>query len=184
MMIPRRLALATAAGTLAATALPRKPQAETLAKLSEALDRISPPQDPPDTAFLGPDGSPHHLSDFKGRGMVVNLWATWCAPCGAEMPSLQQLSKALAPRDIAVLPLSSDRRGADAVRAWYQAHDITALPVLLDPRGAMATALQANGIPTTVIINTAGKMVARLEGAADWGSQEAQALIQALTAAG
>ena len=55
------------------------------------------------------DGAPHHLSDFKGRGMVVNMWATWCAPCGAEMPSLQQLSKARAPHDIAVLPLSSDR---------------------------------------------------------------------------
>jgi thiol-disulfide isomerase/thioredoxin len=182
MMIPRRVALAAAAGTLAATVLPRKPLAETLAPLSEGLDRLSPPQDPPDGVFVAQDGSTHHLGEFKGRGMVVNMWATWCAPCVAEMPSLQALSKALAPHDIAVLPLSSDRGGADVVRAWYQAHGITALPVLLDPKGAMATAFNARGIPTTVVINTAGKVVARLEGAADWAAPDAQALIQKLTA--
>jgi thiol-disulfide isomerase/thioredoxin len=177
MMIHRRNALATAAGTLAVTALPRKPRAETLAPLSEGLDPVSPPQNPPDAVFVTPDGTAHHLSEFKGHGMVVNMWATWCAPCVAEMPSLEALSKALAPKDIAVLPLSSDRGGADAVRAWYRAHGVTGLPVLLDPRGALATAFNARGIPTTVIISTAGKIVARLEGAADWSAPEAQALI-------
>jgi thiol-disulfide isomerase/thioredoxin len=182
MMIPRRVALATAAGTLAATALPRKPHAETLAPLSEALEPLSPPQAPPDGVFVARDGSTHRLSEFKGRGMVVNMWATWCAPCVAEMPSLQMLSKALASHDIAVLPLSSDRGGADVVQAWYQSHGITALPVLLDPQGAMARAFNARGIPTTVIIDTGGKVVARLEGAADWAAPEAQALIQKLVA--
>jgi thiol-disulfide isomerase/thioredoxin len=181
-MIPRRFALAAAAGTLAATALPRKPRADTLAPLSEGLDLISPPTDPPDAAFSMQDGSTHHLSEFKGRGMVVNMWATWCAPCVAEMPALEALSKALAPHDIAVLPLSSDRGGANAVQSWYQAHNITALPVLLDPKGAMARAFNARGIPTTVIIDTAGKVVARLEGAADWSAPAAQALIEKLVA--
>ncbi|MEA2773306.1 MAG: hypothetical protein QOD93_6268 [Acetobacteraceae bacterium] len=187
MMIHRRTALALpwtiAAGTLAATALPRKPRAETLSPLSEGLDPVSPPQTPPDGVFVTPDGTTHHLGEFKGRGMVVNMWATWCAPCVAEMPSLEALSKALAPNDIAVLPLSSDRGGADVVRAWYQAHGITALPVLLDPKGALATAFNARGIPTTVVISTAGLVVARLEGAADWSTPEAQALIRKLVAA-
>lgn len=182
MTIHRRTILATAAGTLAAAALPRKPRAETLAPLSQGLNPVSPPQDPPDGVFVTPDGANHHLTDFKGRGMVVNMWATWCAPCVAEMPSLQTLSKALAPKDIAVLPLSSDRGGADAVQSWYTAHDITALPVLLDPKGALARGFNARGIPTTVIINTSGKIVARLEGAADWSAPQAQALIQKLAA--
>jgi peroxiredoxin len=98
------------------------------------------------------------------------------------MPALEALSKTLAPQDIAVLPLSSDRGGADTVAAWFQAHGITALPVLLDPKGAMARAFDARGIPTTVIINKSGNVVARLEGAADWASPDAAAAIRLLTA--
>jgi thiol-disulfide isomerase/thioredoxin len=187
MMIHRRTALALpwaiAAGTLAATVLPRKLRAETLAPLAEGLRPVSPPEPPPDGVFVAPDGSVHHLGEFKGHGMVVNMWATWCAPCVAEMPSLEALSKALAPVDIAVLPLSSDRGGAEVVQAWYQAHRITALPILLDPKGAMARAFEARGIPTTVIINAAGLVVARLEGAADWSTPDAQTLIRKLVAA-
>jgi thiol-disulfide isomerase/thioredoxin len=182
MKVHRRMALAAAAGTLAATVWPRKPLAESLPPLAEGLEKLSPPADLPDGVFVTRDGASHRLSEFKGRGMVVNMWATWCAPCVAEMPSLEVLSKALAPQDIAVLPLSSDRGGADIVAAWYQAHGITALPVLLDPRGALMRAFEARGIPTTVIISTTGKVVARLEGAADWASPEAPALIRKLTA--
>jgi thiol-disulfide isomerase/thioredoxin len=182
MMIYRRLALAAAAGTLAATVWPRKPFAGSLPPLAESLGQVSPPEDPPDGVFVTQDGTSHRLAEFKGRGMVVNMWATWCVPCVAEMPSLEALSKTLAPEDIAVLPLSSDRGGGNAVEAWYQTHGITALPVLLDPKGALARAFNARGIPTTVIINTAGQVVARLEGAADWASPEAAALIQKLTA--
>ena len=73
--------------------------------------------------------------------MVINLWATWCVPCVAEMPALAALSKALAPDDIAVLPLSSDRGGASVVQAFYEEHAITGLPVLLDPEGRGGTCL-------------------------------------------
>ena len=183
MRIRRRTALAATAGTLAAAVWPRKPHAETLPPLAQGLTPVNPPQDPPDTTFATADGSTHHLSEFKGRGMVVNLWATWCMPCVAEMPSLEALSKALAPQDIAVLPLSSDRGGADTVAAWYQQHGITALPVLLDLKGAMARAFNARGIPTTVIINTAGRVIGRLEGAADWASPASQKLIRELMTA-
>ncbi len=180
MMIHRRIALAAAAGTLAVGVLPRKPLAQGLSSLKDDLEPVSPPQDPPDVTFTSADGTTHSLQEFKGRGMVVNMWATWCAPCVAEMPSLEALSKALAPQDIAVLPVSSDRGGADAVETWYQRHRITALPVLLDPKGALARAFNARGIPTTVIINASGKVVARLEGAADWASPDAQAIIRRL----
>jgi len=181
MRLYRRTLLAAAGGTLAAATAPRKPcAAETLPPLSQGLEPVTPPQAVPDIPFLGADGTPHRLGDFKGRGMVVNLWATWCAPCVAEMPSLESLSRALAPADIAVLPLSSDRGGAATVQAWFDSHAIKGLPVLLDPKGAMARAFNARGVPTTLIVNRSGQVIARLEGAADWGTPDAQALVQRL----
>ncbi len=183
MMRRRRLTLAAVSAALAAIALPRAPRAERLPPLSEGLEPVAPPVPVPDGVFVTADGASHSLAEFKGRGMVVNLWATWCAPCVAEMPSLEALSKALAPQDIAVLPLSSDRGGAGAVQAWFTAHGITALPVLLDPKGALARSFNARGIPTTVVIDKSGQVVARLEGAADWAAPDAQALIRKLVAA-
>ena len=171
-----------AGGTVAAVLASRKPRAGELAPLSQGLKLVDPPVRPAPIRFLAADGTPHTLEEFLGHGMVVNLWATWCAPCVAELPALSALSHALAPQDIAVLPLSSDRGGADTVEAWYQAHGITALPVLLDPKGATARAFAARGIPLTVIISTAGQVVARLEGAADWASPGAPTLIRRLAA--
>lgn len=179
----RRTMLAATAGTLAATTLPIKSHAANLPPVTDGLQPVLPPAPPPDMPFQARDGSSHRLSEFKGKGMVVNLWATWCAPCVAEMPSLQALSKALAPHDIAVLPLSSDRGGGDAVAAWYGEHGINSLPVLLDPQGAIAQAVKARGIPTTLIVNTANLIVARLEGGADWGSPDVETLIRKLVTA-
>jgi thiol-disulfide isomerase/thioredoxin len=174
-----RAGLATG-GTLAAGVAARKPRAEDLEPLSEALHLIDPPVQPPPIVFAAADGTPHRLEEFVGHGMVINLWATWCAPCVAEMPALAVLSRALAPQDIAVLPLSSDRAGAKAVRAFFDTHEITGLPVLLDPKGAAANAWGAHGIPTTVIIDRKGMARARLEGAADWSAPEAAALVRRL----
>ncbi len=168
LKIGRRTLLAAAGGTLAAALPLRKLHAERLPDVAKGLERTDPPVTLPDIAFVTADGTEHHLAEFRGHGMVVNLWATWCAPCVAEMPSLAVLSKALAPADIAVLPLSSDRGGADAVRAFYQAHEISGLPVLLDPKGAAARAWKARGIPTSVVIDKQGMERARLEGSADW----------------
>jgi thiol-disulfide isomerase/thioredoxin len=179
MMIKRRHLFAAGGGSLAAAAIPGKPHAESLSAL-QGLMRSDPPRDLPETGFVTADGTAHSLSDFAGRGMVVNLWATWCAPCVAEMPSLESLAKALAPVDIAVLPLSSDRGGAATVAGWFGQHGITGLPVLLDPRGALARAFGARGLPTTIIVNTANQEVARLEGAADWGTPRVVAMIRDL----
>ncbi len=178
-LITRRAALG-AGGTLAAGLWPRKPLAADLSDLASRLQPTDPPTIPPDIVFLTADGSEHHLTEFRGHGMVINLWATWCVPCVAEMPSLAALSKTLAPEDIAVLPLSSDRGGVDVVKAFYQNHDITGLPVLLDPKGAAARAWHARGVPTSFIIDKRGRERARLEGSADWSTPEAASLVRKL----
>ena len=178
--ISRRTILAGGA-TLAAALAPRKPwAARELPDLAAVLKPTNPPADLPAASFFDAAGKEHRLAEFGGSGMVVNLWATWCAPCVAEMPSLAELSVALAPHDIAVMPLSSDRGGADTVRQWYKDHNVTALPVLTDPKGTLARAWDARGLPTTVIVDRHGREVARLEGGADWSKPESAMLIRAL----
>jgi thiol-disulfide isomerase/thioredoxin len=179
-LITRRRALA-AGGTLAAALVARKPRAaEALDPLSGAIEPFDHPAPPPPITFLGADGQSHTLAEFAGHGMVVNLWATWCGPCVEEMASLDAASRALAPSDIAILPLSSDRGGADVVRAFFKTHNIAGLPVLLDPKSAAVHAWNARGIPTSLIIDKQGRAVAKVEGAADWSSPAAIALVRRL----
>ncbi len=162
-------------------AIGRQPRAEDLPDAANALVPTDPPTPvPADIVFLGSDGAEHRPVDFRGHGMVVNLWATWCVPCVAEMPALSKLAARLGPQDVAVLPLSSDRDGAAAVRRFYEAHELGGLPVLLDPHGTAARAWGVRGIPTTIIIDKSGLERARLEGAADWASQATATRVLAL----
>lgn len=177
-LVTRRAAITA---TLAAMTV-RNAGAQELHDLATALVPANPPVPAPDIAFGAADGSEHHLKDFIGHGMVINLWATWCVPCVEEMPSLAVLSKTLAPDDIAVLPLSADRGGVRAVEAFYQEHNISGLPVLLDPKGAAARAWHARGIPTSVIIDKQGRERARLEGSADWSTPAAAVIVRNLVA--
>ena len=178
-LIGRRLVLA-AGGTLAAGLCARKPLADGLKPLSAALRLREPPAESPDFAFADAGGGEHRLAEFHGRGMVINFWATWCAPCVEEMPSLATLSTRLAPDDIAVLPLSSDRGGVPVVQAFYEKIAVRSLPVLLDPRGAAAHAFNARGLPTSVLIDRQGLVRATVEGAADWSSAEAYEQVRKL----
>jgi len=117
------------------------------------------------------------MGKLKGKVVVLNLWATWCVPCVAELPSLVALAGKLAAAGIVVLPLSDDRGGAPVVQRFYQTHSIAGLGVWLDPKGMAAEALGARGLPTTIIIDRQGRERARLEGGADWASAEAVAAV-------
>ncbi len=196
-MTTRRALLAgtgvLAAGTLATVTLLRKPAAPVVLTLAPAsppeaaklqtlaaLRRTDPPAAPADAALVDEQGVQHHLSEFAGRGLVVNLWATWCMPCVAELPSLNALARKVAGDGILVLPLSSDHGGVAVVRKFYQAHGIDALPVWIDGRGEATRAWGARGIPTTLVIDRRGREVGRLEGGADWGSEAAVGEIRKL----
>ncbi len=145
-----------------------------------ALQPTDPPAVVPPAELVDAAGVVHGLGEFAGHGLVVNLWATWCVPCVAELPALAALARRLRGEGILVLPASSDRGGAAAVEAFYRGHAIEGLPVWLDPKGAAAQAWGARGIPTTLIIDRAGRERARAEGALDWASEAAVAEIKRL----
>lgn len=180
-----RRGLLAAGATLPAAAMLRKPAAAQERLLGmEALRRSDPPAALPEFAWTLADGTPQRVADHAGHGLVINLWATWCQPCVAEMPALDRLTRALEGSGVRVLPLSSDRAGAPQVERFYRDRGLQTLPVLLDPRGAASRALGARGIPTTIIVDRDGRERARLEGGADWGSKEAQARVLDLVGQG
>jgi thiol-disulfide isomerase/thioredoxin len=176
-----RRALLAAGGTLAAATLPGKLHAEEeLQSFAEAFKAASPPKSQAALAFTTDDGTPRTVADYAGKGLVLNLWATWCVPCVTEMPALDQAARMLAASKILVLPLSSDRGGASVVKSYYQSHGIGDLPVILDPKGATARALAVRGIPTTLIIDRKGNELGRMEGAVAWSSDASLKAIKKL----
>ena len=174
-----RRKLLKAGATLSATLLGRKGWAQPLDDIS-ALKPAASPAAVPDITFLSDDGSEHHLFEFEGRGVVLNFWATWCAPCVAELPGLSKLAGAVASQNIAVLPLSADRGGALVVQRFYEQHGVHSLPILLDPKGAAARAFGVSGLPTTIIIDKNGQERARLMGGADWSTEAASRKVREL----
>lgn len=155
-----------------------------LRPLAQAVQTFPAPKPMPPIRFKAADGSTRTLADFAGKGVLLNFWATWCAPCKAELPSLDRLSAQLAGSGIAVLPLASDFGGVAAVEQYYRAHHIAHLGVWLDPDGAAMHAIAARGIPTTLILDRQGRQVGMVEGGANWDSPDAAATIRKLIAAG
>src|SRR5215469_6398828 len=142
------------------------------------FNRINPPLPAPGDPFKDSAGKELHLKDFRGKLVLLNIWATWCAPCRAEMPSLDRLQAKLGGEGLLVLPLSLDRGGGPVVAVYYGQHDITHLGVYLAGQGGLQNALKIGGVPTSFLIDPEGRVVGSLEGATQWDSPEALALIR------
>jgi len=143
--------------------------------LNGTLDRSHAGEPLPDVTISGANGIKLNLAELKGAPLLVNLWATWCAPCIAEMPKLDWLAGQ--PGMPRVLAVSEDLKGAAVVNPFLQQHQFLNLQPSLDPDNLLATGYQAN-LPTTVLYNAQGKEVWRMQGGYDWSSDKAKALVQ------
>lgn len=139
------------------------------------------PVDVPEAVLLDATDGEHTLADYKGKWVVLNFWATWCAPCRREMPSLERLQAAMP--EIAVVPVATGRNAVEGIQRFFDEAGVTTLPILRDPTSDLAHAMGIMGLPVTVILNPEGQEVARLIGDAEWDSDSAKAVLKELAKA-
>jgi thiol-disulfide isomerase/thioredoxin len=122
--------------------------------------------------FEDGQGRKRTLADFRGKVVLLNIWATWCGPCRAEMPTLDRLQAKLGSKDFEVVALSIDRGGQTVVKSFFDAINVRALTIYVDATAAAQDKLGVVGIPTTVLIDREGREVARHIGPARWDRPE------------
>lgn len=130
-----------------------------------------------DVNFVDASGAPKTLKDFHGKTVLLNLWATWCAPCREEMPSLERLQQALGSDKFEVVALAVDRTGLKAARKFLDSINVKSLALYADPTTRSGSALKAIGMPTTILIDAEGREIGRLPGPAAWDSEDAKRLV-------
>ena len=126
----------------------------------------------PDFSFPNLDGNKVSLTDYRGKVVLLNIWATWCAPCVAEMPSMQKLYQELKDEGFLILAVSLDESGVEAVKPFVEKHKLE-FPVLLDTKGEIKSLYQITGIPESFIIDKSGTIVEKIVGPRDWATSGA-----------
>jgi len=176
--LTRRVLVAGALAALASPALanigPELLQG-TLAKFQLAKQ----PKPLPELAFNDANDKPLKLSDYKGKIVLLNFWATWCAPCVKEMPSLDRLQAEVDKDKFVVLPLSLDGPSRPKVAPFYEDKKLSHLGVYFDKGRKAMQALDVSILPTSILVDAQGRELGRLEGEADWEKPEALALMKA-----
>jgi thiol-disulfide isomerase/thioredoxin len=132
--------------------------------------------------FKDATGKDVNLSAWKGRVVLLNLWATWCTPCRKEMPDIAKLQKELGSAEFEVVALSVDRKGLEASQAFLKDIGADSLKAYTDQPSTSLAAIQALGLPASILIDRKGQEAGRILGPAEWASPEAQAMIKALIA--
>lgn len=144
---------------------------------------LDPPREAPDVAYLALGGERQTLDVFHGKVVVLNFWATWCPPCVAEMPSLDALAGAHGGDHLAVVTMAMERASEIKILEFYERIGARHLDVYRDPDMDLARSMRVFGLPTTMLIDHQGNIVAQLVGEADWSSEAALADILPLVEA-
>ncbi|MEC9347098.1 MAG: TlpA disulfide reductase family protein [Pseudomonadota bacterium] len=179
----RFLMVALVTAMLSVPAAGAEPPLSTLA--TGALKNVAvdaAPKPVADASFRNAAGDEMDFSAFRGRVVLVNIWATWCAPCRHEMPSLARLQAARGGKDFEVVAVSVDRGGVEKAQGFLDEVGATALTLYIDQTTRIGRALGAFGLPLTLVLDREGREVARLVGPAEWDSPEALAFIDAVIA--
>ena len=151
------------------------------AESSAAIGWASAPQPVAEVQFLGAGPKSHTLADFRGKVVLLNIWATWCAPCREEMPALDRLQQTLGGPDFEVVALSIDSGGMDAVRRFYGEIGIRALAPYVDPSMRAGAALRIIGVPATLLLDREGRERWRKVGPEKWDAPEIVAALRSHT---
>jgi thiol-disulfide isomerase/thioredoxin len=137
------------------------------------------PEPLPDLLFLDGAGAQRSLKDWHGKVVLLNLWATWCAPCRKEMPALDRLRASLGSDKFDVVALSVDRTGLEGAKKFLDQIKVQSLELYADPTAKISSQLRVAGLPATLLVDREGREIGRLTGPAEWDSEEAKRLIQA-----
>ncbi|WP_292658858.1 TlpA disulfide reductase family protein [Mesorhizobium sp.] len=137
----------------------------------------------PEISFEDGNGKPKTLADFHGKVVLLNIWATWCAPCRKEMPTLDRLQAKLGGPDFEVVALSMDRAGPEIVKKFFAEIGIKHLALNIDASGKAMFAIGSVGLPATLLINSDGKEIGRLIGPAEWDAPDMVDFIRSRIAA-
>lgn len=151
------------------------PKAETATFIRHPV-----PLDAPTTVFKDAEGVDRTLQDYAGKVVIVNFWATWCAPCIREMPTLDRLQAQRGGDALQVLAISQDRGGARIAKPFIEKNGWSHLGLFLDSSAAFAKDASLRGLPTTLIIDKNGKEVVRVEGEADWSGPDVEKILTTL----
>ena len=137
------------------------------------------PRAMPNLSFQDAKGAWKKISDYRGKWLLVNAWATWCAPCRKEMPELDNLQSAYGEANFQILPISIDSpQTAPRMFQFYHEKQIRNLPLLHDPQGNLMRLMRPRGLPSSWLVNPNGQMVGEIVGYAPWDSDRAANLIE------
>jgi thiol-disulfide isomerase/thioredoxin len=134
----------------------------------------------PEIGFSDLDGADYSLEDFRGRWVLLNFWATWCAPCRKEMPMLANLQTDFGGPDFAVVTIAAGRNAPQAITRFFEEEGVDNLPSYIDPKLALASRMGVMGLPVTIILDPEGREVARMMGEATWDGDSARAILRTL----